>query len=78
MPAKKQTKLKKSCAGSLNNLDKSIAHLVNLYEAFEPHHPEYADFLDLIITNNLQTREFILDFWSKSWGSRPDDYRKWL
>ena len=78
MPKSTKDRLKMHAAGALNMLDRSIVHLVNLYETFEPTHAEYAEFLDLIITNSLQTREFILDFWAKTWGSRPDNYRDWL
>lgn len=78
MPSAARTKLKKKLAGSLNMLDRSIVHLVDLHGVFSEAHPEHAEMLDILITNALQQREFLLDFWAKTWGARPDDYRKWL
>ena len=78
MPKSKRDQLKKCAAVALHMLDGSIAHLVTLYDTFNPIHPEYGEFLDLIITNSLQTKEFILDFCAKAWGKRPEDYHDWL
>ena len=78
MPSNPRSKLKKKAAGVLNHWDRSLILLDDLYETFNPQHPDYGDYIAGIITNLLLCREFMLDFWGKAWGEVPDDYQKWL
>lgn len=78
MPKSTKDKLKTRLAQSLNMLDRSNKYLVEVFTVFAKQHPEHTEALDLIITNQLQGKEFILKFWQLAWGKRPEDYRKWL
>ena len=78
MPSNPRSLLKKKTAKSLNHLDKTIVMLDELYDVFQPQHPEYGDLLAAIILGLITSRGFILDFWGKAWGEQPDDYTRWL
>lgn len=78
MPSNPRSLLKKKTAKSLNHLDKCVVMLDELYDVFQPDHPDYGDLLAAIILGLITSREFILDFWGKAWGEVPDDYTRWL
>jgi len=64
-------------SSALHDLDLCVLHLVDLYEIFGEDHADYQEYLDVQITTLLQVKEWMLDFWARAWGSRPDDYEKW-
>ena len=77
MPSNVRTHLKRRMAIAIHDLDLSVVQLIELYDVFGEHHPELQEYLDIIIVNALQTKEFMLDFWERAWGARPDDYERW-
>lgn len=78
MPSRKPSLLKKKAAQVVNCIDKAIVYLDDLHDEFEPHHPDYAEYLSAIIVSLLQSREWTLDFWTRAWGTEPDDYKRWM
>jgi len=77
MPTNPRTKLKKTLANSLHNLDKTVYGLITLYDTFGEGHPEFQEYLDVQITALLHVKEMMLDLWARAWGTRPDDYEAW-
>jgi len=78
MPSRRSSLLKKKAAQAINCIDKAIIYLDDLHGVFEPHHPDYAEYLSAIIVNLLQSREWCLDVWARAWGGDPEDYRRWM
>ena len=62
----------------MNNVDRAVLQLGDLYEIFSEQHPKHAEYLMLMIQGLLQVREFQADFWEKAWGSPADNYRGYL
>jgi len=77
MVSRKRDRLKKTMAQSLNHVEKAAEGLAALHKLFEPAHPEYAAYLDAQITTLLTVMEWMLDFWKKAWGSKPENYHDW-
>jgi len=78
MPKTKRDYLKRTTAQAYHNIERAIANIQKLHEVFLPHHPDYAQYLELIAHNLVITQGFILDFWKKAWGKLPkslDSYR---
>ena len=77
MVSRKRDRNKKILAQSLNHVEKAAQGLAVLHKQFEPGHPEYAAYLDAQITTLLTVQEWMLDFWARAWGKRPEDYHVW-
>jgi len=78
MPKTKRDYLKRTTAQAYHNIERALENIHYLHEVFEPHHPDYAEYLKLIARNLIITQNFILDFWEKAWGRVPrslDSYR---
>jgi len=77
MPTNPRTRLRKHLADAIHDLDLCVNHLIFLHGVFGEDHADYAEFLDMIITSLLMSKENMLDFWAHAWGARPEDYERW-
>lgn len=77
MPKTKRDLLKMKTAQALHHLDGALEDIKDLEETFRPQHPKYADYLIAICKPILISQEWLLDFWEKAWGKRPEDYNVW-
>jgi len=78
MPKRKRDYLKRTAAQAYHNIERALGNIYDLHQEFEPHHPDYAQYLELIARNLIMSQRFILDFWKKAWGKIPkslDSYR---
>lgn len=69
--------MKRQLAQSLNALERVEHHLGSVYLEFKGVKKDYAEYLEMMITNAIQLRQHILKFWESAWGKAPDDFNVW-
>lgn len=77
MPKTKRDYLKRTTAQAYHNIDRALLCLKELHETFKPYHPKHAELLALISNILIKAQEFILEFWTLSWGKPPDNIEAW-
>ena len=77
MPKTKRDLLKRRTASIILHLDKSQAYLLEMADTFREHHPEYADYLEIIAYGVEQNKQWVFDFWRLAWGKLPSDWKRW-
>lgn len=77
MPKFRHPQLKRTLAQALLGMDKAMIRLLELEKIFRPHHPEMAEFLELMARNIQMSHKWALDFWEQAWGKRPEDYNSY-
>ena len=55
-------------------MDNTMTQVLELKEAFEPDHPDYASMLDGIAKMILQVQDFVSAFYKLAWGHVPTDW----
>lgn len=77
MPKTKRDFLRRYLAHAHSDVYRAEEHLAALYATFDPAHPEYADFISLMLTTLEQVREWMHEFATHAWGAAPEDWDKW-
>jgi len=47
---------------ALNDYDRALGNLIWMRDTYQPHHPEYAQAMELLMTMTLQVQNFLKDF----------------
>jgi len=76
MASKKE--MKRKAAMSLKHLLQSASCVFELREIFIPHHPQFAEFFDYVITTMGILAEQLKKVFTIAWGHFPDDLDTWL
>jgi hypothetical protein len=77
MPKSKRDFLKRRIAHAHSDIIRAAEHCIAIQAQFEEAHPDYSQYLDLIISNLLTTNKWIEDFSTKAWGHGPADWDTW-
>lgn len=76
--SQRQRQLKRSLAKANHDLDRALANIQDVHEAFDNVHPEYIDALEAMAIGLVVVQESLKAFWASAWGGIPetlDGYR---
>lgn len=78
MARKRSDELKRRIAQAYRNIDKAMEYLLEAKRTFEPVHPEYSQFIDVILQNTLVSQVGIQTLGKMAWGYFPKNTQSWI
>ena len=62
MPKHHREQMLEHADQALNDYDRALGNLIWMRDTYQPHHPEYAQAMELLMTMTLQVQNFLKDF----------------